>query len=82
MPKSYHKGTLPSIHGMISLDAPDCVIDAVKMAESGEEAPVVHMHECARREAYGMLHIASPKIDVPLHFRRGRLESVSKISLD
>ena len=80
LPESAHDGTLAKEGSVLALEAAHTVIDAVKLAEDGSDALIIHLHETARREESVRLRIPSVGCDAALDVRPGEIR-VLRVSL-
>ena len=80
LPESAHDGTLAKEGSVLALEAAHTVIDAVKLAEDGSDALIIHLHETARREESVRLRIPSLGCDAALDVRPGEIR-VLRVSL-
>lgn len=71
-----HGGPLARRGSFLALDACHAVIDAVKLAEDGSGALIVHLHETARREETATLRLPQLNMAWPVSLRPGQIKAL------
>ena len=80
LPEGAHDGTLPGRGGVMRLAAEHAVVDAVKLAEDGGDALIVHLHETARKEENCRLLLPAIGCEAEIRLAPGEIKAL-RVSL-